>query len=94
MGKLVKDFASGMKHLLSKQVNAHGDDFQGSEKKKSFMKGKMVSISGPACLEWYVADFAFLLLGMINVSSLTYNVHVQCMYYYMYIYKCKNHSIQ
>ena len=37
--------------------------------KGGILKGKMVSICGPTCLEWYVADFAFLLMGMINVSN-------------------------
>ena len=44
----------------------------GGRRKKysgAVLKGKIVSICGPACLEWYVADFAFLLLGMVNVSE-------------------------
>lgn len=64
MGQLVRQFASGIRHLLTK---ACGDDFK-RNRRKGLVDGKMVSICGPACLEWYVADFAFLQLGMVNVS--------------------------
>ena len=33
------------------------------------LRGKMASIYGPTCLEWYVADLAFLMMGVVNVSG-------------------------
>ena len=49
-----------------------GGKEKGSRSKKGdggLLRGKMASIYGPTCLEWYVADLAFLMMGVVNVSG-------------------------
>ena len=75
VGQLVRDFASGVKYLMVETIDGELMGKGGGRRKKdrgAIVKGKIVSVCGPACLEWYVADFAFLLLGMINVSGCYY----------------------
>ena len=65
VGELVRCFASGVPWLME------GGKGKGSRSKKGdgALRGKMASIYGPTCLEWYVADLAFLMMGVVNVSG-------------------------
>lgn len=72
VGQLVRNFASGVKYLTEEEELKEQGVGRTKRNGGAILKGKIVSICGPACLEWYVADFAFLLLGMVNVSRYRY----------------------
>ena len=84
----MRAFASGVQQLVIEKGAEEQQKTKvenGGEKKKGrkgkdrggVLKGKVASICGPACLEWYVADFTFLLMGVVNVSAgIKHTVHM------------------